>query len=84
VPGEAFPALAGPESSWSWCCGAFCSFSGPLVGIEKVSTIIFDRYNYTILEVIELVEEWEAISYGPDDFFPIFDANYTVNVEKPG
>jgi len=39
VPGEAFPAFAGWLLSWCWLWVGLCSFSGSLVGIEKVFLI---------------------------------------------
>jgi hypothetical protein len=51
---------------------------------KRRSTTVFDRYNYTILDVLNLSDEWNATSYTRDDFFPIFDAVFTVHIDNPG
>jgi hypothetical protein len=44
---------------------------------------VLDRYNYTILDVLNL-DDGEPVNYGPEDFFPIFDTVFTVNLAEKG
>jgi hypothetical protein len=49
---------------------------------RRASTVL-DRYNSTILDVLNF-DDGEPVNYGPEDFFPIFDAVFTVNLAEPG
>ena len=51
---------------------------------RRRATTVYDRYNYTIIDTPDLADEWNATDYGPDDFFPIFRAVFTVNLADPG
>lgn len=44
---------------------------------------MLDRYNYIIFDVLNL-DNREPVNYGLKDFFPIFDAVFTVNLMKQG
>jgi hypothetical protein len=59
-------------------------FSEKVAITKRRSTTVFNRYNYTILEVLNVSEEWEATNYTADDFFPIFDAVFSVDINQPG
>src|SRR5271170_4178552 len=60
------------------------AFSSKIAISKRRSTTAFDRYNFTILEVISLSVKWEPTQYGPDDFFPIFDAVFSFDPSQPG
>ena len=51
---------------------------------KRRSSTVFDRYAYTILDVLNLSNQWEPANYTRDDFFPIFDAVFTVHIDEPG
>jgi hypothetical protein len=59
-------------------------FSEKIAITKRRSTTVFNRYNYTILEVLDVSEEWEATNYTADDFFPIFDAVFSVDTNQTG
>lgn len=48
--------------------------------MKRWSTTAFDRYSYEILDVVNLADEWETTLYGPQDFFPFFDAIFNVDI----
>lgn len=51
-----------------------------VVIMKRLSTTAFDRYSYQILDIVNLADEWETTLYGPQDFFPFFDAIFTVDI----
>ena len=51
--------------------------------MKRRASTVFDRRNWTIIDVIDMDEHGELTNYGPDDFFPIFHAVFTVVIE-PG
>jgi hypothetical protein len=59
-------------------------FSLKVTIIKRHSTTAFDRFNYTILDVLDLSHNWEHTNYSPSDFNPIFDAVFSVDITLPG
>jgi len=51
--------------------------------IKRRATTVFDRYNYTILDVIELDENWETTNYGSEDFLALFDSVFHFDPTQP-
>lgn len=51
---------------------------------KRRATTVFDRYNYTILDTLNLAGDWEPTNYGPDDYFPIFNDVFAVDISEPG
>lgn len=49
---------------------------------KRRATTVFDRYNYTILNIMDLSDDWEPTDYGSNDFFPIFEDQSTAPRER--
>lgn len=51
--------------------------------LKRRATTVFDRYNYTIREVLEFGTERDTINYGPNEFFRIYDAVFFFDPLQP-
>src|SRR5579859_5206034 len=60
------------------------TFLSQITITQRRATTAFDRKNYTILEVIQLSDDWQPTNYGPEDLFPLFDSIYRINITALG
>jgi hypothetical protein len=49
---------------------------------KRRATTAFQRYNFAILEILDMSDEWNATNSTGDDFFAIFDAVFSVDMPE--
>jgi hypothetical protein len=79
------PSVAREEScltTTNWTTTS-APFTYKMTIIQRRASTVFNRYNYTILDVLEPSATWNYTDYGPEDFFPIFNDTFAVNLSNP-
>ena len=79
----AYNATPACLSTTDWWTNTSIPLSNKITITKRRATTVFNRYDYTILDV-NLLDTWERINYTRDDFQPIFDAVFTVPIEDQG